>query len=85
MDGLTGGRGSTAVELRPGRPDDAEVCGRICYEAFGAIADTHGFPSDFASLQVGLDVLPGVDVARCRAAVEDVLAGRPSPRKAARK
>jgi GNAT superfamily N-acetyltransferase len=56
VDGLTGGRGSTAVELRPGRPDDAEVCGRICYEAFGAIADTHGFPSDFASLQVGLDV-----------------------------
>jgi predicted N-acetyltransferase YhbS len=56
VDGLTGGRGATAVELRPGRRDDAEVCGRICYEAFSGIADTHGFPSDFASLQVGLDV-----------------------------
>jgi predicted N-acetyltransferase YhbS len=56
MDGLTGGRGATAVELRPGRRDDAEVCGRICYEAFSGIADTHGFPSDFASLQVGVDV-----------------------------
>jgi hypothetical protein len=29
---------------------------------------------------IALDVLPGVDVARCRTAVEDVLAGRPSPR-----
>jgi hypothetical protein len=54
MDGRTGGRGATAVELRPGRRDDAEVCGRICYEAFSGIADTHGFPSDFASLQVGI-------------------------------
>jgi hypothetical protein len=26
------------VELRPGTPEDAETCGRICYEAFGAIA-----------------------------------------------
>lgn len=44
------------VELRPGRRDDAEVCGRICYDAFGAIAAAHGFPSDFPSLQVGVDV-----------------------------
>jgi len=44
------------IELRPGRRDDAEVCGRICYDAFGAIAAAHGFPSDFPSLQVGLGV-----------------------------
>ena len=44
------------VELGPGRRDDAEVCGRICYDAFGAIAAAHGFPSDFPSLQVGVDV-----------------------------
>ena len=44
------------VELRPGRRDDAEVCGRICYDAFCAIAAAHGFPSDFPSLQVGIDV-----------------------------
>ena len=55
VDGLTGGQ-RAAVELRPGRGDDAEVCGRICYEAFSGIAAAHGFPSDFASLQVGLDV-----------------------------
>lgn len=35
------------ITLRPGRPDDAEACGRICYEAFSAIADQHNFPHDF--------------------------------------
>ena len=37
---------------RPGRPDDAAECGRICYEAFRAIADAHGFPPDFPSIEV---------------------------------
>jgi GNAT superfamily N-acetyltransferase len=37
------------VKLRPGVPDDAEVCGQICFEAFGALAAAHGFPSDFPS------------------------------------
>ena len=31
------------VTLRAGRPADAEACGRICYEAFKAIADQHNF------------------------------------------
>jgi GNAT superfamily N-acetyltransferase len=44
------------VELRPGRRGDAEVCGRICYDAFGAIAAEHNFPSDFPTPRVGLDV-----------------------------
>ncbi|HVW32454.1 MAG TPA: GNAT family N-acetyltransferase, partial [Acidimicrobiia bacterium] len=35
------------VTLRPGRPDDAAACGRICYDAFAAIASAHGFPCDF--------------------------------------
>lgn len=35
------------VTLRTGRPDDAESCGHICYEAFKAIADQHNFPPDF--------------------------------------
>jgi GNAT superfamily N-acetyltransferase len=38
--------------LRPGRPEDAADCGRICYEAFGAIAEAHGFPPDFPSVEV---------------------------------
>jgi predicted N-acetyltransferase YhbS len=45
------------VQLRPGRPEDADTCGRICYNAFGAIAAQHRFPSDFPSPQVGIDVV----------------------------
>jgi predicted N-acetyltransferase YhbS len=37
------------VELRPGTPDDAEACGRICYDAFATLAAAHGFPCDFPS------------------------------------
>ncbi|MGW7054257.1 GNAT family N-acetyltransferase [Streptomyces sp. NPDC054887] len=35
-----------ALVLRPGRPDDAAECGRICYAAFSGIALEHGFSSD---------------------------------------
>jgi predicted N-acetyltransferase YhbS len=38
---------SMNLRLRAGRPDDAEVCGSICFEAFSAIADQHNFPRDF--------------------------------------
>jgi len=55
-EGRTGRERVMKVELRPGRRDDAEVCGRICHDAFGAIAAAHGFPSDFPTPQVGLDV-----------------------------
>ena len=37
------------VKLRPGTPDDAEACGRICYDAFATLAAAHGFPCDFPS------------------------------------
>ncbi|MBT2386897.1 GNAT family N-acetyltransferase [Streptomyces sp. ISL-11] len=31
--------------LRPGRPEDAAECGRICFDAFAGIARDHGFPT----------------------------------------
>jgi len=37
------------VKLRPGTPDDAEACGRICYDAFATLAAAHGFDCDFPS------------------------------------
>ena len=37
------------VRIREATPDDAEACGRICYEAFKTINGTHGFPPDFPS------------------------------------
>jgi predicted N-acetyltransferase YhbS len=49
----------TTVALRPGRPEDAQACGQICYEAFGAIASHHGFPGDFPSPEVAAGLLAG--------------------------
>ena len=45
------------IKLRPGSPEDAEVCGPICFEAFGAIAGQHGFPSDFPDRETGIGLL----------------------------
>ncbi|MGH3921080.1 MAG: GNAT family N-acetyltransferase [Pseudonocardiaceae bacterium] len=44
------------LTLRPGRPEDAETCGRICYEAFTAIARKHNFPPDMTP-EAGAGVL----------------------------
>jgi GNAT superfamily N-acetyltransferase len=43
--------------LRRAMPDDAAVCGRICYDAFAAINDAHGFPRDFPSVDVTVGLL----------------------------
>ncbi|MDQ1514726.1 MAG: hypothetical protein QOE80_556, partial [Actinomycetota bacterium] len=40
------------VTVRRGTPEDAGACGRICYEAFAAVAAAHGFPCDFPSVEV---------------------------------
>src|SRR5215470_6599261 len=45
------------VDFRPGTPEDAEICGRICYEAFKTISDAHGFAPDFPTPEVAIDVL----------------------------
>jgi GNAT superfamily N-acetyltransferase len=43
--------------VRKARPEDAPVCGRICYEAFTKISTEHGFPPDFPSVEVATGVL----------------------------
>lgn len=40
--------------LRPGKPEDATMCGTICYEAFKAIAVQHHFPPTYSSLEVAV-------------------------------
>ncbi len=42
--------------MRPGKSEDANACGAICYNAFKAIADAHHFPPDFPDTEttVGL-------------------------------
>ena len=43
--------------LRRGVPADAVQCGRICFEAFKALADRHRFPQDFPSDEVAAGLL----------------------------
>ena len=42
---------------RPATPDDAAICGRICYDAFCTINDEHQFPHDFPSVEVATGLL----------------------------
>lgn len=55
MAGFQGAQ--TRVTLRPGRPMDAMACGRICYEAFGAISGRHNFASDFPSVDIATNLM----------------------------
>jgi predicted N-acetyltransferase YhbS len=48
------------VTLRPGHPEDATICGAICYEAFKTIATQHNFPPDFPSPAVATELLSGL-------------------------
>ena len=48
---------ATRVTMRTGTLADAAACGRICYEAFGAIAARHTFPTDFPSVEIATGVL----------------------------
>ena len=41
-----------SVTIRRACPEDAEACGKICYEAFRAIATAHNFTPDIPSPEV---------------------------------
>src|SRR5215472_7181385 len=45
------------IRIREGTPADAEMCGRICYNAFKTISEAHGFVPDFPTPEVASDVL----------------------------
>jgi predicted N-acetyltransferase YhbS len=34
------------VTIRQARPEDASVCGQICYDAFNTVSQSHSFPCD---------------------------------------
>lgn len=44
------------LRLRPGAIDDANDVGKIIYEAFSGIADKHGFPREFPTVDIGINV-----------------------------
>jgi predicted N-acetyltransferase YhbS len=48
------------LHIRPAGVDDAQECGRICHDAFAAIANYHRFPPDFPSVEVATAVLTGL-------------------------
>ena len=45
------------LKLRSGTPEDAESCGRVCYNAFRTISEVHGFTPDFPAAEVAIDLL----------------------------
>ena len=45
------------LTIRRAQPSDAEVCGRICYDAFTKLNQHHNFPPDFPSPEVAVGVL----------------------------
>src|SRR5688572_5360403 len=51
------GRLPAAVTLRLGSPEDAELAGTICYEAFKMIAEQHRFPPDFPTPTVAIGLM----------------------------
>jgi predicted N-acetyltransferase YhbS len=51
---------TTDVRLRPARPEDAQACGQICYEAFRSISSQHNFPSDLPSAEVAVGLISGL-------------------------
>jgi GNAT superfamily N-acetyltransferase len=46
-----------SVTLREARKEDAESCGRICYEAFRTINAEHNFPPDIPTVEMGVGIL----------------------------
>ena len=46
-----------SLVVRRATPADAEVCGRICYEAFSSLSTRHNFPSDFPAPEIPVAVL----------------------------
>jgi L-amino acid N-acyltransferase YncA len=51
---------SAAVTIRRAKPEDAAVCGPICYEAFRKINTDHNFPPDVPSAEHGTGLLTSV-------------------------
>ena len=48
---------NSPIAVRKAKPEDAPVCGRICYEAFTKVSTDHAFPPDFPSVEVATGVL----------------------------
>lgn len=45
------------LNLREGKPEDAEKLGIICYEAFKTISEKHNFPPDFPAPEIAVGLM----------------------------
>jgi predicted N-acetyltransferase YhbS len=45
------------IKLRSGTPADAEICGKICFNAFKTISEAHGFAPDFPAPEAAIGLL----------------------------
>src|ERR1700686_4742769 len=45
------------IDVRIAKPEDAPICGQICYDAFSTLNATHGFPCDFPGPEAAVSVL----------------------------
>jgi predicted N-acetyltransferase YhbS len=52
--------GRTAVTIRRAKPEDAPICGQICYEAFHKISTDHNFPPDVPAPEISVGMLTGL-------------------------
>ena len=48
--------GASSITIRRAKPEDAPVCGRVCFDAFYKISTSHGFPCDFPSSEVAVGI-----------------------------
>jgi len=48
---------TAAVTIRVATKDDAQVAGKICYDAFAAISNAHNFPPDLPAPEAGIGIL----------------------------
>lgn len=46
--------------IRTAKPEDAGICGQICYDAFYKIATDHNFPPDVPAPDMGVAILQGI-------------------------
>lgn len=53
----TAAPGRAAVIVRRAKPEDASICGQICYEAFRKINTDHNFPPDIPSPERAVGLL----------------------------
>ena len=69
---------ASAVLIRQARPDDADACGSICFEAFREINERHGFPCEFPGPEATTHLLTAMFSNPAFYCVVGEVAGRPA-------